>query len=330
MKTNLLIAVAVACASFAYIPASAAETQSGSEPLIGANLLQATETSISTNGLVGKIYAPPNPSGRYPAILVLGGSEGGVHGSAPIASALAQHGYVTFALAYFGENGLPKELTNIPLEYFRTALNYLQTQPNVDPKRIGLAGSSKGAEAALLIASRNPMIKVVVVGAPSSVAWPGINRQDYADPSGSWTEGGKPIPFLPYDSSTPFTTIYNLYDGGLKNIGEHQDAVIPVERIHGALMLICGEADSLSPSCKMADSIVERLRTKRFSHRISTLHYPNVGHIVFNLPLTPDQAADPAVVARLNSLGGNSTDNLKALVNSWDKAITFFDQELRR
>ncbi len=38
------------------------------------------------------------------------------------AALLASHGYAALALAYFGVEDVPKDLINIPLEYFGTAL----------------------------------------------------------------------------------------------------------------------------------------------------------------------------------------------------------------
>ena len=183
---------------------------------------------------------------------------------------LAEQGFVTMALAYFGAPGLPEQLTNLPLEYFKTALDTLRDRGDVDPTRIGLIGTSKGGEAALLIASKYPEIKVVVAGVPSSVVWQGINAKNYADPSGSWTENGKPVAFLPYDTSGAFDpsnfmkSIHDMYARSLTHIDRHPDAVIEVERIDGPVMLICGQSDRLWPSCPMSQSMVARLKAKGF------------------------------------------------------------------
>ena len=54
-------------------------------------------------------------------------------------SLFASHGIATLSLGYFGEPGLPTQLKNIPLEYFETVLQWLSTQPGVDPQRRGEA-----------------------------------------------------------------------------------------------------------------------------------------------------------------------------------------------
>lgn len=287
---------------------------------------QPVMTKVTANGLVGELYAPAGPGRRHPAVLVLGGSEGGLEGSSHDARDIARHGYVALALAYFGTPGVPDELTNIPLEYFKTAVDFLGSQPDVDPGRIGLVGGSKGGEAALLIAAHYPQVKVVVAGVPANVAWQGFNRHNYADPSGSWTLDGKPMAFVPYDTSAPFTSIYDLYKRSLSKLDAHQDAIIPVERINGPVMLVCGGADVLWPSCPMSDAIVNRLKSKGFRHPVEELSYPNAGHGAFGPPIP---AGNPAL-AMLVSLGGDGKGNQAARADSWAKAMSFLDRALKR
>ena len=76
-------------------------------------------------GLVGTLLVPPG-GGRHPAVIVLGGSSGGLDES--WAALLASHGITALALAYFRVPGmgLPAELVDIPLEYFASALAWLR------------------------------------------------------------------------------------------------------------------------------------------------------------------------------------------------------------
>jgi dienelactone hydrolase len=104
--------------------------------------------------------------------VLLGGSEGGLpNGYA--AGLLASHGYSVLALAYFDEPGLPPELQRIPLEYFQRAISWLAKQPDVDPTRITLIGSSRGGEAALLIGATYPqLVRAVAAYVPSDRVYP--------------------------------------------------------------------------------------------------------------------------------------------------------------
>ena len=142
-------------------------------------------------------YFPAKVSGRRPGVLLLGGSEGGIAGQTNDAARTIQaEGYSVLVPSYFGAPGEPKHLERIPLETFDRALAWLRARPEIDPDRLVIGGVSKGAEAALLVASRHPELRAVVAGAPSSVVWPGIKFGTLATPS-SWTVGGRPLRCCP-------------------------------------------------------------------------------------------------------------------------------------
>jgi hypothetical protein len=86
-------------------------------------------------GVTGTLFIPTG-EGRRPAIIVLGGSDGGTY--EPAAAIYASYGYVTLALAYFGMEGLPDSLVNIPLETVERAINWLEAHPRVNQDAIGV------------------------------------------------------------------------------------------------------------------------------------------------------------------------------------------------
>ncbi len=69
------------------------------------------------------------------------------------------------------------------IEDVRAAVNYLQTRPNVDPRRIGVIGWSLGAQIGLLGAARIPDVKAVVADGPGATT-----REDWPPPQtpGEW------------------------------------------------------------------------------------------------------------------------------------------------
>ena len=66
---------------------------------------------MAGTGFYGDFFVPPPvPAGkRYPAVLIIGGSQGGLS-SVILAAALASHGYPALAIAYFDAPGLPASL----------------------------------------------------------------------------------------------------------------------------------------------------------------------------------------------------------------------------
>ncbi|MGT2516296.1 alpha/beta hydrolase family protein (plasmid) [Sphingomonas panni] len=93
--------------------------------------------------MVADFYLPA-ASRPVPAILLLGGSEGGLSkGGAREARLLAERGYAVLHLSYFGSPGQPATLKMIPVETFDRALDWLKAQAEVAGDRIGVIGTSK-------------------------------------------------------------------------------------------------------------------------------------------------------------------------------------------
>jgi dienelactone hydrolase len=273
---------------------------------------------LDQGGLLGNYY-PRTRTGAGPAVLLLGGSEGGLGGGRSAQSLLTQ-GYSVLSLAYFGAPGLPDKLRLVPLEYFAAALQWLRAQPGVDPARIGLVGTSKGAEAALLIALRDPRIAAVAVGAPQSVVWIAPDSCG-EDETSSWTSGGKPLEPLPCGQGDDVVDALTAYTAGLRLLPQHPAARIAAERIAAPILLECGEADSLGPSCTMARQIAAAAGP----HKVQLLAYPDAGHASFGPPVAPSSPA----YASLASLGGTVAGNAYARNDSWSKLLAFLNTHLR-
>ncbi len=143
----------------------------------------------------------------------LGGSEGGV--PARRAAWLASYGYAAFALAYFGDEGLPSKLEAIPLEYFDSAIDRMMQRPEIDPAQIGVVGASRGWELALQLGSMYPQIQAVVAYVPANLRY-----ESCCDRSGkaAWTWHGRA---LSYSIPGHFT--------GHRDSPAERDAAIAVE-----------------------------------------------------------------------------------------------------
>lgn len=220
------------------------------------------ETTLKENGFVGYFWTQATLSEKRPAVLVLGGSEGGASGYL-LAARLAAHGYPALALAYFQAPGLPQTLYEIPLEYFAKALRWLRSRPHVDAGRVVTLGVSRGSEASLLLGVHYPeLVHGVVAAVPANVAVcssPGCGGP-------AWTLGGKPLPYTrQFDEPHPT---------------DDPAAVIPVERIQGPIFLDCAGKDEVWDSCAYASAIVQRLRRHDFAYPHPLYRYPRAGHYV--------------------------------------------------
>ena len=307
----------------AAVPAQAqaqAQAQPAAQQCSVADVATIAE-EVRADGLVAQYLHPAAP-GRHPAILILGGSEGGSEGVRRLAAPFAAQGYAVLALTYFGAGGVPENLDQIPLEYFAGGLRWLAARPDVDAARIGVYGVSKGGEAALLIASRNPQVRATVAGVPSNVAWQGIIRPAW-DNRSSWSEGGRPLPYLRYDFSRGFTSILALYTGALATASQHPEAEIPVERINGPVLLISGRDDKLWPSSAMSDAVVTRLRAHNFRFPVQHLAFENAGHAASTPPALGHHSQGPD-----SFVGGTEEGNEHARAEGWRATLCFFRDAL--
>lgn len=277
---------------------------------------RAADVIIREEGLVAEYFAPaPGTEASSGAVIVLGGSEGGLRGARGLARNLSDAGFAAIAVSYFGEPGQKTLLNEVPIEPVGQALAWLKARPELSGP-VAVMGVSKGGELALLTASRNPEIRAVVAGVPSNVVWAGIDQS--GGPVGSsWSEGGQPLAYVPYDLSRGFSGVFNLYNDSLAAAPDA--AVIPVERINGPVLMISGQADGLWPSAEMANRVEQRLRAHDFTHPVENIVYPDVGHAAFGIPL----AADAPGLERAVYLGGTVAGLLAARADGWPRVLRF-------
>jgi uncharacterized protein len=270
-------------------------------------------------------YFPAPGPRRRPGILLLGGSEGGLARDLIRQAVLLQRaGYTVLHDAYHNAPGRNPQLADVPLEEFTNALDWLKRQPNVDPNAIGIVGYSKGAEAALLVATRYPGIKAVVAGMPSSVVWDGLDPLSiFFGLHSSWSQDGEKIHSLHYGWFDSDRGLYGVFEDGLKKVGQRPETVIPVEKYKGKLMLVCGERDRLWPACPMADQIEKRGKRLRGPETL-LLRYPEAGHGVMGAPVP----ATDRDMKRFAELGGTAEANAAARADSWPKVLSFLNASL--
>jgi dienelactone hydrolase len=292
------------------------------------------------DGLVGWLYIPPGRE-RRPVVIVLGGSGGGY--DLDKAALLSRHGFATLALAYFGVPPLPQWLHRIPLEYFERAIAWLRGQEEVDASRVGVLGVSRGAELALLAASRLPQIGAVAAYAPSAVAWSSGGRdKSTGETIPCWTWNGEAIPFAPLPlrrfiarSAIPVGLLRrpvkfrNLFRSALRNREAVRQAMIPVERASGPILLISGGDDCVWPAARMAEMIVAHSRSCGFSHAVEHVNYPRAGHALRYpfMPTTARMSRSQGVKFSI-LFGGTAVADAHAQEGAWRHTITFFARNL--
>ncbi|KYG31780.1 alpha/beta fold hydrolase [Alkalihalobacillus trypoxylicola] len=284
---------------------------------------------LNQNHIIGTLYLPKE-KGDYPNVLLLAGSDGGKLD--PAASLLAAKGYNVLDLAYFNQDGVPKDLENIPLEYFYNALQFLKEQTNNRSKVI-VIGYSKGAELALLLASEYDEFSAVIAGAPSAYITSGMRNGIFA-PIPSWTINDQAKSFLKmqhkFSNMLPVlkqmilkrpVSFFNVWEDSLKKDNNRlEDARIKVENIKAPVLLISGDKDGIWPSSTFSNEIKSKLDS------IEHLQFKEGGHFVsfpYALPHLPANVYEHLGGRTIMDCGGTKEANADAAIQSWNYIQNF-------
>lgn len=247
-------------------------------------------TPVEDGTRVGTLVRPTGGGGQRPAVLAFGGSEGGTSSGEFFAYYLAQLGYVSLGVGYFGAPGLPEDLERVPLEILEDDLAFLASQPDVDPSRIAVLGGSRGGELALLLGATFPdRVHAVVAQVPSGYVWGATSGNAVT----AWTLEGADIPFVPSAGTFPETYFKDgeqyivstptfLASIEAASAADLDLATTRAELASGPVLLLAGASDNLWPSCVLADIAWQRLESSGHSamHDDEMHCFPEAGHFI--------------------------------------------------
>ena len=257
------------------------------------------------------MYTRPANGEKLPAVITLHGSEGGGRDKAVgRAAQFAAQGFAALAVNYFAHEheaikGVPTKHIDIKLEILESARDWLKKRPEVDGSRISLYGVSKGAEFALLAASRFDWVHSVVAVVPSDIVWEG-----YAEDAGlstsrsSWSAGGEALPFVPLFSFDPkqeglYRTNTERYERSRKHFADRVAAArIPIEKTTARVLLLGSDRDEVWASGDMTRNLAERMMLAKKGGQVEVKIYRKAGHQIagtgtFPVRLYGEQSADP-------------------------------------
>lgn len=300
----------------------------------------------------GARFAHLPGAAKRPAIILLGGSEGGslITRDAPV---YASRGYAVLALPYYsppgwGPNGpvpaelpsLPAAFADIPIDRLEQARAWLAAQPEVDASRIGVMGTSKGAEMALLAATRMPWIKAVVAMVPSDVVWEGWGPGTTPGQRSSFAWQGQPLPFVPYKDFEKelagFATGAEVKIRRPQDAGRaaHPDRVaparIPVELIAAPVLVAGADDDQVWDSGGMARLITQartQARTQagdKAGQPTVALVYRDAGHFLGGTGWAPTTQYN----AGPSKVGGTPEATARAQAEVFVRVLDFLAQSL--
>lgn len=297
--------------------------------------------SLCTNGLVGEFFYHRDAIDQ-PVIIVLGGSDGGMENIR--ASVLAAHGFATLALGYHGMEGVPQEMTHIPVEYFGRAIQWLEQQaPVVDPDSIGITGVSMGADAALITAVHyRDKIKAVAAINGSGIYWQGLQIKGLSiGDVPMYTLDSQAIPYLQYQAPPSFMLSYMFHIIQRKPFDsismflapfeeatpiEREEVSIPIEEIRGPIFLSYSGINRIWPEMLFGERMLQRLEDRQFQYAVHSLFLPDVGHLVPD-PFTPaNMITENWEIAET---AGSLEANILSSQERWFSMVDFFLHSLK-
>jgi dienelactone hydrolase len=163
--------------------------------------------------------------------------------------------------------------------------------------------------------------------------WGGVNS-----PEPAWTHRGEPLPQMP-DVTTPEQqaaveaadpmVVAPLYRVNLDDPAAPPEAVIPVERMRGPVLLISGEDDAMWPSSRMGEQVDARMAAHGRSSDVTHLRYRDAGHLIGNpyLPTTVSDRRHPVLGIRF-AYGGTPAGSARANADSWPRVLDFLRDAL--
>lgn len=302
-----------------------------------------TSREVRERDVVGLLFAPPGP-GPHPGVALFPGSEGGLYSQAGLAALLASRGYAALVVGYFGVEGAPEHLVEVPLERLAAGIRWLADLPEVAGDRVGAVGTSKGAEGLLAAASHAddlPLGALVAIS-PSHVAWQAVSEDGPAPDASSWTFGGRPLPYAPLDSEALMPQLlrnaafeswdrrrhrptllhlavgYDLHG----NPEEISRAILPVERIAAPILCLSGDEDEVWPSSRMSKEVLNR-RPGGAAAGDHHQRYPSCGHLI-RYPYVPTTGLWTSGIA----FGGTPEGLAAAQADAWPRILGFLDKHL--
>ncbi|XP_070831109.1 acyl-coenzyme A thioesterase 1-like [Chaetodon trifascialis] len=267
---------------------------------------------IKEGNFQGVLFTPPG-DGPFPAVLDLCSLM-----SERRACLLANKGFVVLAMWVYNN---PKNVTEIHLDRFEEAKDFLQRQPKVGSKGVGVISRSKAGDIALSLAAFVPGVEAVVWinGCNANVLIPLFYKKQQI------------LPPLLFDPSKVILTESgaSITKYGVKNplAEESKGSLIPIEQAKGHFLFVAAEDDLNWDSKGSVDEMVERLK-HHGKENFESVCYPGAGHLL-EPPYGPHCTSSVhGVVGFPVMWGGESKAHAAAEVHLWKKIQEFLRTHL--
>jgi dipeptidyl aminopeptidase/acylaminoacyl peptidase len=144
----------------------------------------------------------------------------------------------------------------------RAAISFLAGEPNVDPQRIGIMGSSYGGGLVTWTAGNDPRVKCVAaqVGGMGGGRGPAAERNAYALASKQARGETEPVPFETGKMGGKMARYENMRVNPVKSIG--YSAIEAAEKIRVPMIIIDAENEELMDRHQNGERVAELLKKR--------------------------------------------------------------------
>lgn len=288
--------------------------------------------SIAKDGFFGEYYPATGEKFKGKSLIIFGGSAGLFLLTQVLACMFVDEGMSTMAIAYHGEEGLPKALKDQPVDVVEKAAQWLK---NKGCEKVGVWGISMGGCLALLAGSLMPdLISCVVSVAPLEMVSQAEGENDKHLTRGSaFSWHGKSLPYMKYVPSDPKEWSRKYHRDSWKHkelwsrdilinsyaANDNPEAVIKIWNIKGPILLQGSVHDSMCPDEETIRRMEKQLSDHNFAYPVETHIYPHISHLI--LPLKP--YSTKLFRAERKDPEGCAQDR----IDSWNDTLRFLEEK---
>jgi dipeptidyl aminopeptidase/acylaminoacyl peptidase len=262
--------------------------------VVAADDFEKRDVTIWSDGvrMAGDLYLPKGlkPDEKLPAVLFCAGTSGTKKGTPQkLAPRFVQAGFVFLAFDYRGWGASDSRLMSLEKQPapdakgevtvrarairwqmdfadqamdIRAAISFLAGEPNVDPQRIGIMGSSYGGGLVTWAAGNDPRVKCVAaqVGGMGGGRGPAAERNAYALASKQARAETEPVPFETGKMGGKMARYENMRVNPAKSIG--YSAIEAAEKIRVPMIIIDAENEELMDRHQNGERVAELLKKR--------------------------------------------------------------------
>lgn len=242
------------------------------------------------HGFAGHLAEPDGGSEK--AVIVIMGGEQSLLPGIKFAERFADYGITGLAVSLFGAEGLPEGITEVPLEMFIPAVNYLKNTKKIE--HISVYGQSMGPIFAVLAAQYIGGIENLIMVSPTHVPFEGTmpDKKTMTGRSIAAFEG-KDIPFVPTDFTNKKVSKYYRHPGAgyrvtgmwiafynaYQNKAAEKAAWLHLEKTNARILLIAGDEDEMWPAEYSVNALKAYLDELSYEKDVKVIVYPHGSHL---------------------------------------------------